>query len=201
MKYFKQFAKQTIIPLIYLILMAMTSLSIGAIEGDNLLWLRVLLSLLAFALYAMVIGAISYKEGQEAMKIRNANDLERMIIIRTGENRPLQTVKEFQPWKGFMTGIATCVPLLVLLLVHTILILINPETNACGAIAGFLYMVYFMIFRSGATVAPSPAFYYLLLTAIPVFALVTGLPYLWGGKKIEAQQERIKEKQRQIYGE
>lgn len=201
MKYVKYFAKQTIIPLVYLVLMALTSMSIGAIEGDNLAWLRLVLSILAFGLYGLVIGAISYKEGEEAMKIRNANDLEREIIIRTGENRRLETVKEFQTWKGFMTGISTCIPLIVLMLIHTVLILINPANNSCGAVAGFLYMVFFMIFRSNATVSPAPEFYYILLIAIPVFALITGLPYMFGGRKIERQQERIREKQRQIYGD
>ncbi|MBQ9756712.1 MAG: hypothetical protein IJV99_03845 [Clostridia bacterium] len=201
MKYVKHFLKQAVIPVIYLVLMAMTSLSIGAIEGQHLVWLRLLLSILAFGLYALVVGAISYKEGQEAMKVRNANDLERMIIVRTGENRPLQTVKEFKAWKGFMVGLVTCIPAIVILIVHTILIIGNPANIGAGVLAGYIYMVFFMIFRCNTAVAVTAGTYYLILLAIPVFACLTGIPYYLGGRKIELQQERIKEKHRQIYGE
>ena len=100
MKYVKHFLKQAVIPVIYLVLMAMTSLSIGAIEGQHLVWLRLLLSILAFGLYALVVGAISYKEGQEAMKVRNANDLERMIIVRTVKIAPCKRLKNSRRGKG-----------------------------------------------------------------------------------------------------
>ena len=201
MKYVKHFLKQSIIPFIYLLLMALTSLSIGAIQGKHLVWLRLLLSVLAFGLYAVVVGAISYKEGQEAMKIRYANDIERRVIIRTGENRPLERVKEYQTWKGFTVGLVVCIPLVIMLIVHTILILVNPVNVGAGVLSGYVYMVWFMIFRCDLSVAVTAGTYYLVLTAIPAFACVTGIPYYLGGRKIEIQQERILEKQRQIYGD
>ena len=56
---------------------------------------------------------------------------------------------------------------------------------------------------TGATAATpiNPAIYYWSLLAIPVIVLATGISYILGGKKIELQQQRIREKQRRIYGE
>ena len=43
--------------------------------------------------------------------------------------------------------------------------------------------------------------YYFNLIAVPIIMITTGLPYILGAKKIQRQQDMIKEKQRQIYGD
>ena len=78
-----------------------------------------------------------------------------------------------------------------------------------GAIAGFIYLMIFAFARlnvptasEGAVVAAiNPTVYYWSLLAIPVIVLTVGVPYVLGARKIELQQARIREKQRQIYGE
>ncbi len=198
------YVKQGLLPFIYLFFTAITAFGILCIEG--LVWLKVLLLLLNIGLYVFIIAAASFKDGQEALKVRVANDLERIQIVRTGESIPLKLKEEYKPWKGFFHGFIACVPLIILLIVHTILMLAGGG-NGAGAIAGFIYMMVFAFSRvnigaaTTSTTPINPAIYYWSLLAIPVIVLATGISYILGGKKIELQQQRIKEKQRSIYGE
>ena len=168
-----------------------------------------LLAVLNVGFYAFIVAAVSYKEGQEAKKAQYANDLERMEIIRTGENRPLKIHEEYKPWKGFMFGFISCVPLLVLLIVHTVIHLAGGGYMGFGAIAGIIYLMFFAFFRlninaSGAegeaVAAISWYTYYGALIALPVVMLITGISYILGARKIRLQHEMIEEKQRSIYG-
>ena len=104
----KYYFKQGIFPFIYQIFMAMIAFGILMIE--ELIWLKILLAALNIALYLFIVAAVAYKEGQEALKVQMANDLERREIIRTGEDRPLKLHEEYKPWKGFFFGFIACVP-------------------------------------------------------------------------------------------
>ena len=190
--------KQSLLPFIYLIFTAITAFGIMAIE--NMVWLQILLNTLNVALYMVIITAASYKDGQAALKVRLANDLEREQIIRTGEMRPLRLKEEYKPWKGFLYGGIACAPLIILLIIHTILVSINPTLIGAGAIASFIYlMIYAYVAFLG--VIPGPYTHYLTLLAVPVIVLSVGIPYILGAKKVELQQERIREKHRKIYGD
>ena len=198
------YVKQGLLPFIYLFFTAITAFGILCIEG--LVWLKVLLLLLNIGLYVFIVSAASFKDGQEALKLRIANDLERMQIVRTGESLPLKLKEEYKPWKGFFHGFIACIPLVILLIIHTV-VMLTGGGNGAGAIAGFIYMMVFAFSRvninTGATAATpiNPTIYYWSLLAIPVIVLAPGIAYILGGKKIELQQQRIREKQRRIYGE
>ena len=202
----KTYIKQAIIPFIYLLFMAIIALAITSIE-DKLLWLKIALGILNLALYFTVVCGACYKEGQQALKIRVANDLEREQIIITGEDRPLKLHEEYKWWKGFFIGGLACAPMLVLLIIHTVLILINPALNGCGVASAFIYMAFFMFFMLGGSgsaenVTPmSPASFYGCLIALPILMVACGVAYYLGAKKIQLQQEAIKAKHREIYGE
>ena len=95
----KYYLKQGVFPFIYMLFMAMIAFGIMAING--LVWLKVLLAVLNVGFYAVIVAAMSYKDGQEAMKALYSNDLERREIIRTGEDRPLKIHEEYKAWKVF----------------------------------------------------------------------------------------------------
>lgn len=204
----KYYIKQGFLPFVYVLFMAMTAFGILVING--LIWLKALLAVLNVGLYAVVVSAVSYKEGQEAMKALYANDLERMEIIRTGEDRPLKIHEEYKPWKGFMFGFIACVPLLILLVLHTIMHFAGSDYVGLGAIAGIIYLMFFIFFRlniaitgvEGETVAPVSWYtYYGALIALPIVMLITGISYILGARKIRLQHEMIEENKRRIYGE
>ena len=202
----KYYIKNGFFPFIYQLFMAMIAFGILMISG--LIWLKIILACLNIGLYLFIVSAMAFKEGQDAFKVQTANDLERREIIRTGEDRPLKIHEEYKAWKGFAFGFVSCVPLLALLLVHTVIHLAGGDYMGLGAIAGVIYLMFFIFFRlnaysSSAETAADISWYtyYGALVALPVVMLATGIAYILGAKKISRQQESIREKQRQIYGD
>ncbi len=197
----KYLLKQSFIPIVYLFFMAMISIGIISI-GNDLVWLKLILSILNIGLYCFLVGTIAFKEGENALKVRIANDIERIQIIKTGEERPLKLQEEYKPWKGFMVGLITCVPLIVMMIVHTILYFAaGPQFNGGGVVASFMYMMFASLVKLDSSLPLQQWHYYFNLIAVPVIMITTGLPYILGAKKIQHQQDMIKEKQRQIYGD
>ncbi len=203
----KFYIKKGLFPFFYVILMSVIALGILTIEG--LVWLKIILAIANVALYCFIMAMISYKEGQDALKVQVANDLERREIIRTGEDRPLRIHEEYKPWKGFMFGFVSCVPLLVLLVIHTIVYFATGKVGV-GGIAGIGYFMFYVFFLIGmpisageaATGATLPWYsFYGTLIALPLVMITMGIAYILGAKKMIRQQEIIKEKNRQIYGE
>lgn len=195
----KYYIKNGVLPFIYQLFMAMIAFGILAIEG--LIWLKIMLALLNTGLYLFIVGAVAYKEGQDAFKVQTANDLERREIIRTGEDRPLKLHEEYKPWKGFAFGFTACVPLLVLLALHVVIYFATGSYMGLGAIAGAIYLMYFIFFRLDAAAGIYWYTYLGTLIALPVIMLTMGIAYILGAKKISLQQQMIREKQRQIYGD
>ena len=74
------YVKQALLPFIYLFFNAITAFGIICIQGADLTWLRILLLILNIGLYCVIVCAASYKDGQEALKVRIANDLERFLF-------------------------------------------------------------------------------------------------------------------------
>lgn len=201
----KYYLKQGIFPFVYQLFMAMIAFGILAIE--DLVWLKVLLAVLNVAFYLFIVATVAYKDGQEALKVQMANDLERREIIRTGEDRPLKLHEEYKPWKGFVFGLISCVPILLFLILHTIVYNATGSYSGLGAIAGIIGLMFFIFFRLDASNATAETAvvpwytYYGVLVAVPILMLTMGMAYIMGAKKIILQQEMIREKQRKIYGD
>ncbi len=201
----KFYVKQAFVPFVYIIFTSIIALAISSID-QSLTWLKVVLGICNLALYSTVVFGISYKEGQEALKIRIANDLERKHMVTTGEDRPLRIHEEYKWWKGLLSGVIACVPILVLMIVHTILVLINPVLIGSGVVASFINMTFFMFMMLGIKETKDltplePAKFYFNLIAIPIVAIVCGIGYNMGARKIQRQQDVIKAKHRELYGE
>ena len=200
MKHFKYFLKQSIFPIVYLILMSISALGITAIDG--LVPLKIVLAILNLLFYWLVIGVVSFRDGQEAYSALLTNDVQRRRIIETGDDIPLNTVKEYRAWKGLMAGLFTCLPLIIIMIIHAVLYFTNPAGAAAGTIAGLLYAVtnVFIQLAYGTTTLPASAFFFLLLT-IPVFMFMTFVAYNLGARKVMARQRIVERKRKQIYGE
>lgn len=201
----KTYLKSAFVPFVYLFLVSVIAFAILAI-GDELVWLKAVLCVCNIGLYAVVVFGTSYKEGMEALKVRVANDTERRHIIKTGEDRPLRLAEEYKWWKGFLMGAIACAPMLILMLVHTVLILINPALNGAGVIACTFYMAFFsfMVLRNGNStdLKPlEPTKFYFNLISLPIVMLICGFGYMMGARKIQRQQEVIRARHREIHGE
>ena len=192
------YLKKALIGLVYLVFAGLMAYAILFIP--NLEWLKIILLALNLGLYCYVLGATSYQDGQAAYKVRLANDLKRKQIILTGEDIPIDRKREYKAYKGVIIGAIICVPLVVLLILNLILTNTNYDL---GATASFLYLFVYAFAGVGVQVdnlftVVSP---YWALLAIPIIVAVDGLFFYLGGRKIELQQEMIKEKHRMLHGE
>lgn len=195
----KYIIKLTVFPFVYLILMATVSIGVYALEGAGP-FIKTLAAVVCFLLYFFLMGVIMYQEGGKALKVRNANDVERKRIIRTGEDRPLKLDTEYKARNGFLVGLTVCVPMILLLLIHTLLISISGlEATWGGRTAGIIYLFFFVFFSIGTPTITAFTYYYLLLL-IPIMMLGCGIPYVLGAKKVELQEERIEEIHKSIHG-
>lgn len=200
MKYVLYFLKQMIFPLVYLILLSLTSVAVTSL-GNNLLWLKYILLAIILLFYCFIIGAVAFKDGQEEFKTLHHNDIQRERIILTGDDVPLDLVKEYKPWKGLLIGLAGCVPLIVLMIVHTVLISQDPTNGGAGVIAGYLYDVVFAFFKYEIQMVLTPMECYWTLLALPIFLLSTGIPYYVGAMRLKKQYDKIERKKIEIYGD
>ena len=198
----KYYLKQSVFLILYNIFMTIIARAILCIQGDDLAWLKILLCVLNIALYLFIVFMTMYAEGGEALKVRHANDLNRREIIRTGEDLPLKLNEEYKPWKGFLIGFLIGSPIIICLIIHTILCLASGGTLiGAGVVSSILYMAFFAPVTVLLNVSVLAwGHYYIVLYTIPVIMAVAGLSYLFGGKKIQAQYDKIEQKQREIYG-
>ena len=190
----KYLLKQTILPFIYLGCMALTAWGVWTMEEDQFA-LKVILLVLNLALYAVIVCFMAFKDGEMALKTRNANDAERRIIIETGAYRELKVAEEYAPWKGFAVGLIVCAPLIICVIIDVILKLSGTSNDIFQIIPTFLYlMVQAIVQLLGGN-------YFYILLSIPFICCCTGIPFILGAKKIERQQEMIRQKHAKIYGE
>lgn len=193
----KYYLKNAFIPFFYLMFTGLTSLSISMI-GNNLLWLKIILWVLNIGLYASVVFLTSFKDGQTAYGVRQANDRDREIIVKTGEYRELRITEEYKPWKGFFHGFLATIPLIVIMIIHAIVVAGDPTNLSVGRIAGFIYMTFYSLFSYGTVTAYT--FFYTLV-AIPCMICFAGIPYLLGAKKAEKNYEKANDLNSRIYGD
>ena len=157
-----------------------------------------------FIFYLYIASVLVFREGQISYKTLLANDLDRMQIIKTGEDIPLRLSEEYKWYKGYVFSFMMFIPLILMLLLHTILInTVGAGTNGAGIIASIFYFAIFAFFRleTGANLAiPDTRFYFILL-GVPVVVALLGTIYVLGARKTRLQREQVERKHRQIYGD
>ena len=141
------------------------------------------------------------KEGSTGYGVRLTNDANRRIIVQTGEDLPLKRAEEYAPWKGFAIGGIICIPLVILMIIHTIFIIAGQPNEVPGAIASFVYMVVYAFTRLDLNSAVGIYDYYYTLLFVPVVCLSSGISYIFGAMKIERQQRMIKKIHKEIHGD
>ncbi len=196
----KYYLKQSIFLVVYNLFMSMTAFAIIAIP-EHLMWLQLILFALNIGLYLLIMSMTMFKEGELALKTRNANDLEREQLIRTGTSLPLKLNEEYKPWKGFLMGALVGAPMVICLIIHGILIAINPTFNGAGVASSFIYLAYHAPVSVLLGKISHWGQYFIMLYAIPIFATTSGVAYMLGGRKIQRQLDKISQKHHEIYGE
>lgn len=192
------YIKQSFMAFFYLLFMITTTYAIALLE-EKFFWLQISLCIANLVLYFIILGGACFKDGESALKVRNVNDLRRREIIKTGEDLPLKINEEYAWWKGFLTGFIACIPLVVLIIIHTVLLICGSDVTVFGNIASWIYNGFFVIVRLVGEV--NAYTYYWSLVAIPFIVGISGVFYMLGARRVELQQERISQIHKTIHGE
>ena len=116
----KYYLKKAFFVLVYVVLTSFISAAILLIEGQ--VALKIILLIANLAMFIYITFGIAYQDGQKALKVRIANDKEREYIVNTGEDRKIKVSEEYKWYKGLVIGFLTCVPLMVILIIHSIVL-------------------------------------------------------------------------------
>lgn len=193
----KYYLKSSIIPFLYLFFQSSLSILLFKI---NIVSLALALLGLNMAIFIFTISVFAYRNGQESYKVLLLNDVERRIIVQTGEDRPLNLKEEYAPYKGVVLGLTPLFPLLILILIHLIIFIAGGEYVGIGAIAVFLYKVPYAVFEYlGYTITMSNCF--LTLLSIPFVFLPIYISYNLGAKNTRITREKIEEDRKNLHGE
>ncbi len=198
------YLKQCLISFGYMLFLTMGANFValmGGQDGQNLIWLKWIFSIIMVVSYILLVSICYYKEGEGDYKKLLANDLERKRIVETGDFIEINEREEYKPWKGFLYGAITCAPLIILLILHTIIGLASGGENLnAGALAGYIYLPFFIFFHMDINVDLVFADYYLALFAVPIIVLSTGIPYIMGTFKAKKTQAIVEQRRKEIYG-
>ncbi len=199
----KYYFKNSAVPFVFMIFESLTTLGIALIQIG---WLMVMLEVLNIALYLFIISMYAFQCGTTAYKVKLQNDLERKIIINTGEDRPLKRIQEFRIWKGFFIALISCFPMLLALFVHLILMLASGGAYyGAGSVSAVIYYTFYHLahvvcFGIGSNAFVSGWFLFSVLYCLPIICGQYGLMYILGAKKVKKTQDMINKTQEQIYG-
>lgn len=207
MKQILYFIKQVFVPFMYLGMFAMIDFAILCIgDTQSLVALKICLIAACLIFYVVLVAIVSHREGQASYKVMLANDINRREIIKTGREYPIKEAEEYKPYKGFVSGLFVCIPLIICTIIHLCMngfsntAVGSNATNSAGVVMSFIYMVVFAFARANSAWVIMPNTFYICLTVLPVIVLSMGIPYIFGAKKIAKQQEKIKQHQSYLHG-
>jgi hypothetical protein len=156
-----------------------------------------MLSVINMVLYFVVISHSFVKTGEDAMRVKHSNDLERRTMLKERYYRELDKVGEYNNKKLIVYVLAMLIPVAVLALLSGILALCNASTYpvefVIQLLSGFVYSFAFGI-REGAS-----AYWSLFASVIMVAPIIIG--YIKGGKAVLGEYERIERIKQVIDGD
>ena len=187
-------------PIFSFVFLLMFAVSGFAVEFIETLWLKVLLGTVLVLVYLLVVFIVFFTEGAQALKIRHANDDDRMEMVKTGREIDINESAEYKTHKGFLMAGIVCAPMIIFLLIHVIIISTGGATLFFGQATGFVYTVFYCV--PTALIKQASAWQYLyVLYALPLIIGIGGIGYILGAKKQQGIYDKSEETKKKIYGE
>lgn len=196
MSKFWYYLKSSIIYTVYLIITMVTACAINLIQGENLKLVKLALYILNMGILVMVCFVTAHKSGQDEYKIRHSNDIQRRVIMRTGDYYEFDLIREYRKNKGFIVGVYVSAFMVILLLAKLILFLFGITESYLDYIFYFLYATFTMpleLFFDKLTV-------YFAIYGVVIIILVCGLGYEVGARSKQRIYDRINKINEQIHG-
>ncbi len=193
----KYLLRLIVIPMVYIVCFAFLTSGVASIDALSPL-VKSIVGVVCLLLYMFVIGSIMIKEGQDAYGVLLANDAQRRHIVETGIIVDFDESNEYKAWRGFVVGLICCIPLIVMVLMHTIAFP-RGDTSRISIICEILYGTFYSIGRTYHHTNES-GFYIgaaIILVALP---LITGIPYMIGAHARRKQQENIRRMNDELHG-
>ena len=193
----KYILRLTIAPLVFFIFFIIIAMGIQALNAGDVL--RVILGCLAFIMLVLCLGGIMLKEGEDAIKILLANDIQRREIIRTGRDVEINVSKEYRPWKGFIVGVIFCIPLVIFI----ILFATNGVQEGMLNFGKLTEVVYspFYVLVGDFNKTTSLDVYIGAIFVLVCFPLMLGIPYVLGAHRRKNQTRIAEEMHKSIHGD
>ena len=196
MSKFWYYLKSSIIYIVYLIITMVTASAINLIQGENLKLVKLALYILNMGILAMVCFVTAHKSGQDEYKIRHSNDIQRRVIMRTGDYYEFDLIREYRKNKGFIIGVYVSAFMVILLLAKLILFLFGITESYLDYIFYFLYATFTMpleLFFDKLSV-------YFAIYGVAIIILSCGLGYEVGARSKQRIYDRINKINEQIHG-
>lgn len=146
------------------------------IEG----YIGAILSAMNMFLYFAVIKNAYMKTGEEAMREKHSNDIERRDMLTTRRYRELDKVREYTPKKILIFLAPIVIPCVLLLSISTIIAIFGGNPEGLNTVITFAYAFVFSFFVGISKTAS--AYFAWFALAMLVAPLVYG--YLSGVKKV-----------------
>lgn len=196
MSKFWYYLKSSIIYIVYLIITMVTASAINLIQGENLKLVKLALYILNMGILVMVCFVTAHKSGQDEYKIRHSNDIQRRVIMRTGDYYEFDLIREYRKNKGFIIGVYVSAFMVILLLAKLILFLFGITESYLDYIFYFLYATFTMpleLFFDKLSV-------YFAIYGVAIIILSCGLGYEVGARSKQRIYDRINKINEQIHG-
>ncbi len=183
---------------VYLMLTVITG--VAAISfSSKVMGLKIGLGVMNILVYAYFVFYYAMKTGEDAVKTLRANDVTRREIIRTGKDLEVKRNEEYKTWKGFFIGVLSCIPLVVLWIIHFIIVLATGKTATfAGGITITLYIVIAFFFNTDVKFMNFASSFYFTALYVPFVIILTGFGYILGAKVEMKRQAKIEEYQKQF---
>ena len=192
---FIYYLKDSVLIYTYIIVTGLLGFIVMFMVDENYLpdYVGIILSVVNIVIYALVARNIFLKTGEEAMRAKHSNDIERRHMLETRSYHEINKVTEFSIKKIIVFCIITIVPLAIMLLVQGIIDLSGSDSN------GFLLMLKFlygMVYSAFYCITPTASVYFTAVAfiIIPVPMYIGYMQGVNNVKKEYAQAELIKQK-------
>ena len=156
---------------------------IGLDKETQMIW-AVLLTILFLVTVIIFIWLMSASAAYKDFNTRRNNELR----IKNGEEVPAYKRMQGYRWfNGYLMGLISVLPLLVIVIIGGFLPLNEAGGNAMTVTANLIYGIFFLPLH---LIMDSPSSWYMLY-AVVLVPIISGLGYQWKGYKMQMQYLKL----------
>lgn len=188
MKFIANLFKEGVILFIYGIIMGVLAI-LGSMVKSRTLLVLIYIAIVLFYMFFIILFTKS--SGEKQYKNLLTGNIRRSKGVTEDVLKYCKPHEEYRAYKGLLIGVAVFLPMYLLLIIHA-----ATDKLAVEAILKVLYSICYMpllSFKEGISA-------YFMLPLSLLYIAAAGFGYIFGGKKIMLQQEKLQKTHDLIYG-